>query len=171
MWIQRFSSLKTPSTHHTLKCSKECNFGSLGQNVAQIHTISFAICQRVTPIPRPNTDGIIGIVRQGAAFCSRCSFRLLGWTFVVGLCHMLDISLPQTSRPGITGKIRTPPVAVFYPLCCNLKTRVDTYWPYHFSFGKEKTRLGTKLELQSNWHSNQPKLLKKLPYKSFLSSL
>jgi hypothetical protein len=78
MWIQRFSFLKTPSTHNTLKCSKEGNFGSLGQNVAQIHTISFAICQRVTQIPRPDTACTIDTVRQGAVFCSRYNCRLSG---------------------------------------------------------------------------------------------
>ena len=81
---------------------------------------------------------------------------------------MLDISLPQTCCPGITGTIHTLPVAVAFPHSCTLKTREDSYWPSQFSFVKEKTSLGTYLELQSNRHSNQSKLLQKLLSQSFL---
>ena len=65
-------------TYYTLKYSKVCNFGSLGQSVVQLHKIPYTICQRATPILRPNTAGTIGIVRQGEAFCSRYNCRLSG---------------------------------------------------------------------------------------------
>ncbi len=81
---------------------------------------------------------------------------------------MLDISSPQTSRPGTTGTIHIPPVAVACYHCCTLKTKADSYWLNNFSFVKEKTSLGTYLELQSNRHSNQSKLLQKLLSQSFL---
>jgi len=111
-----------------------CNFETLGQSVVQTHMTPHTICQRVTPSPRPNTACTIGTDRRGAVFYSRYNCRLSGWTFAFGLCHMLDISSPQTSRLGITGNIHTPPVAVAFRHCCTLKTRADSYWPYQFTF-------------------------------------
>jgi len=76
---------------------------------------------------------------------------------------MLGIISPQTCRPGTTGTIRTPLVAVACHHCCTLNTKIYSSLLNNFSFVKEKTRLGTNLELQSNWHLNKPKLLPKLP--------